>query len=369
TAMRSGAKILNYAEVVAAKKTDVWTLDVKDKQRDGDFTIKAKVLINAAGPYADSLNRLTGLTTRHKHIFSKGVHLIVPRLTENKKVLTFFADDGRLFFVIPMGSCSCIGTTDTPVETLPARVTDEDRAFILDNINKRLRLKKPLTMADVLSERCGVRPLVKEVGAKPAAQGEDWMNLSRKHAIETKRDQKHITIFGGKLTDCLNIGRELCDELEHLRVPLKRNDEWVGESLHKYVFEEAARKEGLGDIQFVGEGTLIDRLWRCYDQDAFTILDRMKADPTLKQAVSTQSSVTLAEFSHLAESEMVVSLEDALRRRTRLALVVSHEELAASPLLKKAAELLFRENAEREWQRYFGDQSGHTPVRQATARV
>ncbi|MES2746059.1 MAG: glycerol-3-phosphate dehydrogenase/oxidase [Bdellovibrionota bacterium] len=369
TAMRSGAKILNYAEVVAAKKTDVWTLDVKDKQRDSDFTVKAKVLINAAGPYADSLNRLTGLTTRHKHIFSKGVHLIVPRLTENKKVLTFFADDGRLFFVIPMGSCSCIGTTDTPVESLPARVTDEDRAFILDNINKRLRLKKPLTMADVLSERCGVRPLVKEVGSKPAAQGEDWMNLSRKHAIETKRDQKHITIFGGKLTDCLNIGRELCDELEHLRVPLKRNDQWVGESLHKYVFEEAARKEGLGDIQFVGEGTLIDRLWRCYDQDAFSILDRMKADTTLKQAVSNQSSVTLAEFAHLAESEMVVSLEDALRRRTRLALVVSHEELAASPLLKKATELLFRENAEREWQRYFGDQSGHTPVRQATARV
>jgi glycerol-3-phosphate dehydrogenase len=358
TAMRLGARALNYAEVVGAEqRSNLWTLTVEDRVRGGKVEVKAKVLINAAGPYADSFNRIVGLTTRHKHVFSKGVHLIVPRLSENKRVLTFFADDGRLFFVIPMGACSCIGTTDTPVERLPAQVNDDDRRFILENINKRLRLKRPLTMADVLSERCGVRPLVKEASAKPTTKSEDWMNLSRKHAIETQRDLNHITIFGGKLTDCLNIGRELCHELKSLGIAPTKNDEWFGESSHKYVFEQAARKEGLGETPGVGEGGLIDRLWRCYDQDAFAILDRMKEDPSLKQAMIEGSSVTLAEFAHMASAEMVVTLEDALRRRTRLALVVPHEQLKTSPLLKRATELLFKDQAEAQWQNYFGPQS------------
>ncbi len=56
-----------------------------------------------------------------------------------------------------MGPRTCIGTTDTRVESPVARVTDEDRRFVLDNINKRLALPKPLTEADVIAERCGVR--------------------------------------------------------------------------------------------------------------------------------------------------------------------------------------------------------------------
>lgn len=352
-AVQAGAQVLNYAEVMKTKRDGLWDLEVLDRPSGSTLHVKAKVFINAAGPYADRLNQLSGIQTKHKHIFSKGVHLIVPRLTENKKVLTFFADDGRLFFVIPMGPCSCIGTTDTPVESLPATVTDEDRRFILDNINKRLRLNKPLTMADVLSERCGVRPLVKEVSDQVAKEGEDWMNLSRKHAIETKPELKQITIFGGKLTDCLNIGRELCEQLASFKLFHKPSEHWFGESSNKAEFEAAARAEDLHTIQLIGEGTLIDRLWRCYDKAAFDILDLMKKDPSLKAAVSEHSSVTLAEFAHMAEHEMVVSLEDALRRRTRLALVVPHEELVRSEQLKRATELLFGDKAEVEWQKYF----------------
>ena len=91
-------------------------------------------------------------------------------------MLTFFADDGRLFFVIPMGPRTCIGTTDTRVETPAAHVTDEDRRFVLDNINKRLHLPAPLTEKDVIAERCGVRPLAVAVdgGGRKTA---DWTQL------------------------------------------------------------------------------------------------------------------------------------------------------------------------------------------------
>jgi glycerol-3-phosphate dehydrogenase len=103
---------------------------------------------------------MTGEQTEHQHLFSKGIHLIVPQITPRQHILTFFADDGRLFFVIPMGVRTCIGTTDTRVEAPFTEVTDEDRDFVLENINKRLRLQKPLTRDDIIAERCGVRPLV-----------------------------------------------------------------------------------------------------------------------------------------------------------------------------------------------------------------
>ncbi|MBC7532264.1 MAG: glycerol-3-phosphate dehydrogenase/oxidase [Oligoflexus sp.] len=351
-AMRSGTHALNYAEVTKATKGDVWSFEVNDQEQGQTFTVKAKAFINAAGPYADSLNQVAAIKTAYRHIFSKGVHLIVPRLSENKRVLTFFADDGRLFFVIPMGACSCIGTTDTPVDKLPATVTEDDRSFILDNINKRLRLAKPLTRADVISERCGVRPLVKRVGEKVGVN-DDWMNLSRKHVIETHKEENQISVFGGKLTDCLNIGRELCDELKTLGLKVKLNDDWFGESPSRNSFEAEAKALGLSDIQVAGEGTLVDRLWRCYDLDAFDILKLIKADDSLRTAVSPLSSVILAEFAHMAEREMVTHLEDALRRRTRLALVVPHEELAKSPDLRRACELLFKSRAQTEWDIYF----------------
>ncbi len=351
-AMRSGVKALNYAEVVKAEKNDLWTFEVLNRESQTRFAVKAKVFINAAGPYADALNQLANVKTVHRHIFSKGVHLIVPRLTENKRVLTFFADDGRLFFVIPMGACSCIGTTDTPVDTLPATVTEDDRSFILDNINKRLRLKKPLTRADVLSERCGVRPLVKKQNDKVGVD-DDWMNLSRKHVIETQQQIRHISVFGGKLTDCLNIGREICADVEDLGLKLKLTGDWFGESPNRAAFEAEAHELGLAAIQLAGEGTLVDRLWRCYDSDALAILKLIREDKSLQKAVSPLSSVTLAEFIHMAEREMVTHLEDALRRRTRLALVVPHNELASSADLRRACDLLFGANGQREWDRYF----------------
>ena len=77
-----------------------------------------------------------------------------------RKGLTFFADDGRMFFAIPMANRTCIGTTDTRVDTPDTAVTDQDRDYILSNINARLNLPRPLMRSDIIAERCGVRPLV-----------------------------------------------------------------------------------------------------------------------------------------------------------------------------------------------------------------
>ena len=96
-----------------------------------EFEIRSKIIINACGPYVDNQNQLSDQTTEHHHVFSKGIHLIVPRIIENERVLTFFADDGRMFFAIPMGGRTMIGTTDTPVNSPNTEVTEQDRQFVI----------------------------------------------------------------------------------------------------------------------------------------------------------------------------------------------------------------------------------------------
>ena len=171
-------------------------------------------------------NKAAGEHTEYRHLFSKGVHLIVDQLTDNQRVLTFFASDGRLFFLIPMGPKTCIGTTDTQVEEPEVGVTDEDRDFVLENVNALLDLTPGLTREDIIAERVGVRPLaIKGEGGEA-----DWVQLSRKHVIEVNEATRHMSIFGGKLTDCLNVGDEVADWVQRLGIDVPQPDNlWYGE--------------------------------------------------------------------------------------------------------------------------------------------
>ena len=99
-----GCIAANYVESLGSRRVkNEWITQARDVETGDAFEIRSKVIINAAGPYADALNATTGEQTEYHHLFSKGVHLIVDRVTDNKRVLAFFASDGRLFFMIPMG--------------------------------------------------------------------------------------------------------------------------------------------------------------------------------------------------------------------------------------------------------------------------
>ena len=84
-------------------------------------------------------------------------------------------------------------------------------------------------MADIIAERSGVRPLVVKRGGGDHTTT-DWTSLSRKHEIERDDERSVVTVFGGKLTDCLNVGEEVAHEIEQLGVPLERDlHNWYGE--------------------------------------------------------------------------------------------------------------------------------------------
>src|SRR6201999_3449549 len=97
-----GAIAVNYVSALGSQRNaeGLWVTRVRDEETGAERSVRARVLINATGPYVDENNAAAREATRHRHVFSKGVHLIVDRITPHTRVLTFFADDGRLFFVI-----------------------------------------------------------------------------------------------------------------------------------------------------------------------------------------------------------------------------------------------------------------------------
>jgi len=355
TALEHGCAAANYVEVLGSRREgEAWVTAARDVATGRELSIRSRVLVNACGPYADRVNAGAGVRTVHRHVLSKGIHLLVDRVTPSGRVLTFFADDGRLFFAIPMGSRTCIGTTDTPVESPEVQVTAEDRRFVLDNINKRLCLSRPLTEADVVAERCGVRPLVVDAAG---AGGRDWMQLSRRHAIEVDAGQRHVTIFGGKLTDCLNVGEEICAEIQDLGVALAQSGRpWFGEdpAARQQLLEEA-RRMGLDSGASPGADPIAERLWRRFGAGALPLLAAIRRDPAAAAEVVPGGDVLRCEVEEAARGEMVVRLEDLLRRRTSLALVVRREVLRGSEGLREACRILFGAAADTRWAEYFAD--------------
>ena len=319
------------------------------------FTIRGKVLINACGPFVDEHNGLTNQKTNHRHVFSKGIHLIVERLTEVKHILTFFADDGRLFFVIPMGNRTCIGTTDTQVTSPYAEVTQEDREFVLENINKRVKLTHPLTTKDIIAERCGVRPLVV---TNTGDQTADWVKLSRKHEVEVNKEDKHISIFGGKLTDCINVGDEVAEYTQQLGIKLPYFDQkWYGEPSDavKTEFLHQAKLMNLDEMTHSESSEpLSKRLWRRYGSQALGILDDIRENPERVKVLIEGTEYIRAELEEASRREMITKLEDFLRRRSKISLVVKKDDLKKSTGLKEACKILFGSEADKKWKEYFG---------------
>ncbi|THB72869.1 MAG: glycerol-3-phosphate dehydrogenase/oxidase [Desulfobulbaceae bacterium] len=355
-AMDHGCVAANYVESSSGfhGSDGCWTSKVKDKIGGEEFEIKSRVIINAAGAFVDRINGVTGVNTEYQHIFSKGIHLVVPRLTRQNRVLAFFADDGRLFFAIPMANRTCIGTTDTPVKDPETAVTDEDREFVLSNINARLDLAEPLTNKDIISERCGVRPLVLKKGQKAK---DDFLQMSRKHVVEIVTEMKHISIFGGKLTDCLNVGEEICEEVSKLGISLREvKEKWYGEPSNEVKAQYFKQASSLGLDQVIATDTgeiLSDRLWRRYGKQAISMLNAIENDPTQADEMIEGSGIRRCEMSYIAENEMVVKLEDYLKRRSKLEYLVDFEELKQSKGIMAVCEKLFGDDAQARYDEYF----------------
>lgn len=353
TSMDYGCIAANYVESLGAvRKNDVWLVNARDTISGEEFQIRTKALINACGPYVDQHNQLSQQKTEHRHLFSKGIHLIVDRVTEGNRILAFFASDGRLFFVIPMGNKTCVGTTDTQVEDPNVGVTEQDRQFVLDNINDLLKLESPIIQDDIVAERCGVRPLAQKGGDGVA----DWVKLSRKHAVDSNFEDQHLSIFGGKTTDCINVGDEVSELIAEMGIELPYPDfKWYGED-DDTVRDEFYHQAQLMDLDsYTVEGSsepLTQRLWRRYGGRALELLEDIRQNPKQAERLMKDAEYLRCEVEHTARHEMITKLEDFLRRRSKITQVVRNEDIIDAPGLKEACEIFFGDEAEAKRQEY-----------------
>ncbi|MEZ5118747.1 MAG: glycerol-3-phosphate dehydrogenase/oxidase [Candidatus Nanopelagicales bacterium] len=360
SALNSGATCANYVSFEsAAREGDRWRVQMRDVDTGAEFSAKAKVIINATGPFVDPINQTHGITTKHKIVFSKGIHLIVPRLSEHERVLAFFDDTQRLFYVIPMGTRSVIGTTDERVTEPYTDVTVEDRDFLLNQINERLDLQTPLSPRDIIATRSGVRPLVVEA-SNTTSDDTDWTSLSRKHAMEVDPARSWVTVFGGKLTDCVNIGNEVSAIVKKLGVPLTKDKKsWYGEP------PKATREEYFRQARLMGLDrlttrasfeTLSTRLWRRYGLRAFAMLEALRDDPSMAEDVIQDADYVRVELFYAAKTEMITKLDDFLRRRSKIALVLDYDDIRGADGIHEACELLFGDDAQRRYDEYFTEE-------------
>ncbi len=324
-AKRLGAQARNYTELVAAEFAGDWKLTLRSDA--GDYQVSARHVINAAGPFAEKVSTLLESKTKAGLVFSKGVHLTLNRkITKGNQVLAFWDEQGRLFYVLPMGDRSMIGTTDTRVQDPHTQVDDVDRDFVLRQINNQLEGIE-VRASDIISERSGVRPLVIENAAQ--ANTSDWHQLSRKHIIEVDKSKRVISVLGGKLTDCLNVGQEVVAAITKLGAKTTKPVEWFGEG-DQSKFEHFQNMVLAKSKDKVAAIRIAESTWRRQGEQAISILGSATELEELVEGLG----ITAQEVEFIAKHEDVKNREDLLRRRLPIAMARSESEIAANSKLQ-----------------------------------
>lgn len=206
-----GATVINHAEVrelsFAPMHGPVDGVVVHDRIGGVEVDVRARLVVNAAGPWTDEIARMENPAAGPAVRGTKGVHIAVPaaRVGNVGAVTMLSPDDGRVMFTIPAGPHTIIGTTDTPTDEHPSevRASAAEIRYLLSACNRFFPAAK-LTEDDVISAWAGIRPLVAALNAG------DPSSASREHAIRFS-DRGVLAITGGKLTTYREMAEQCVD--------------------------------------------------------------------------------------------------------------------------------------------------------------
>jgi glycerol-3-phosphate dehydrogenase len=208
----SGAVCANYCELTGFVTQGDRLLAGKVMDRLGmdKFEIRARTFINAAGPWVERVANLTALPGESIVLSpTKGVHLVLPKLTEQHGIFFQARRDRRFLFVIPYAGHSLVGTTDTDYtgNADDARAEPRDVEYLIDE-TRALMPRAEINMTDVITTTAGVRTLLKAEGIQPSAR-------SREHRI-ARHGQNLLSVAGGKYTTYRAIAEEVVDVISEV---------------------------------------------------------------------------------------------------------------------------------------------------------
>jgi glycerol-3-phosphate dehydrogenase len=337
-AVAGGAVAVSHAAVTSLVHDDnrVTGAVVHDALHDRETTVRARAVVNAAGPWSDTVRRLDDPAVGEGVRGTKGVHLMVPReRLPIRDALTLIApQDGRVWFALPWGSCTMLGTTDTFDTTPPAevRASATDVAYLLTAANAAFPLAT-LTETDVLSAWAGLRPLV---ASASAGQPSD---ASREHEL-VRAPSGLLSITGGKLTTYRAMASDVVDHVvQSLRTPTRPSvtatRRLPGGDIGSVAGEEAAATAAIGDAHTA-------RHWVAAYGSAWRVLaERAADDASLRQRLVPERPHVWADVVHAVEAEGACTIADVLVRRLELAFEVrDHGRSLATQVAERMAPLL-----------------------------
>jgi glycerol-3-phosphate dehydrogenase len=325
-----GAVTANYTQVRGFEKDGsgkiraVWVRDVTQPNQQ-DFRIRAKIFVNATGPWSDYIRRLASPDLEAKLRPTKGVHMILPNhvLGKNHGFLLTAKTDNRVFFSIPWFDRTLVGTTDTdyrpdsdgPLDDIQANRNDVD--YLLESV-KRTFPGSSVNPTDVQSTFAGLRPLVSE------GKSNDPSAVSREHQI-WQDPNGLFNIAGGKYTTYRTMSQQLIDYvIKKMGADFTLSSKPISTHQFPLVIQDGFKKEDFGKLVEEYSGTLgldtVKHLQKRYGARWQRIADRAVQDATMRERILPSEPDILAEVHYAKEQEMAVEVEDFLRRRTMLAL-------------------------------------------------
>lgn len=304
------------ARVIGARVRDVLTGE--------EFDVYARAVINATGPFTDSVRQMEDKTVKKMIVPSSGVHITLPSYysPEGMGLIVPKTKDGRVVFMLPWLGRTIAGTTDsnTEITALPQPHADEV-AFILDALADYLRIE--VRPQDVLSAWSGIRPLAVD----PDADSGSTQNILREHAVHVSPG-KIVTITGGKWTTQRAMGKAAVDkaievsDLQSKAAPCRTawvkliggnkwdNAEFTFLSQH-YRVKHGNVDKGLLDVE------ASKNLSRSYGDQAYRVAEL--ASRGLGKRLVDDLPILEAEVVYCVENEYCMTATDFLARRTRLA--------------------------------------------------
>ena len=330
TCVDYGGEVINYMKVTEiCKEEDLVTgVIAKDMESNVDYTINAKVVINATGVFADEVRKMDEPAAKKLISPSAGIHLVIDKsfLPSDHAVMVPQTSDGRVLFAVPWYNKVILGTTDSLVDEplLEPRASEDDIGFILGNAKQYL-LKQP-KRDDILSVFSGLRPLAApEEGEEKATK-----EISRSHKVLISISGL-ITIIGGKWTTY----RKMAEDVIEKAIMIGELPERKCITHHLLIHGYNINNEDHNDPM------------TAYGLDRDRVQSIEEESDKYKGYLSESLQIRKTQIIWAVRKEMARSLEDVLARRTRALFLDVNESFRIAP---EAAQLMAYElNRDSKW--------------------
>jgi glycerol-3-phosphate dehydrogenase len=325
-----GGLVLNYFKVNGFLKDENGRIEgvtAKEMASGEEFNLRANLVINATGVFADDINRMDNPESKPTIRPSQGVHIVLDKsfLQGNSAIMIPKTDDGRVLFAIPWYDEVVVGTTDTPLDkiSLEPVALDKEIAFILKTADKYL-IHSP-RREDILCIFAGLRPLAADPG-NPASTKE----VSRRHKI-TLSPSGLLSVIGGKWTTYRRMAEETIDKA--IKAGFLDWKKCVTANLK---------------LTTLDRRNASDRL-RIYGERSLEIEKMISENPELGIPVNNRLPYSRAEMIWICRNEMPFTVEDLLARRTRALFLNAR---ASSEIAAEAAGIMAQElGYDVKWQK------------------